>query len=358
MNWGDERYVRLYVRDTVNWVLLGWESQALFALIMRKLDRAGLLDLGSHGMRGLSALSGIPLDVIERAIKPLMADGTLELRGTTLVCPNFLEAQEASMTDVQRQKEHRAKVRDVARAKELGLLSEQSEPVTKRDETVTGCHELSQVVTPSLAVPSQPSRAVPICGTAEKAPPANVFGGELFLEQQAVTAIADRRKKPRAIPDTRHHLLIERLRQSFVELRDAELKITGRDTKALADLQRHEPSDDVVDRAWRRGLTHPDRFKRISNLHQLFEKWNDLLDAGPAPPTQGSPDRATGRTGVSGACQLAGCSGSAVGDAWGAKLCGRHLSACHEVLGSAEPGTEAKTVKSWVDQEQRNRGAA
>jgi hypothetical protein len=151
MRWEDERYVRVYTRDTTDWVALGWEAQALFLLALRKLDRAGILELGKSGRRGLAALVGMPIEVVERVLPVLTEDGCLALNGSTLVAPNFIEAQEAKQSDAQRKRESRAAARDLAAA-----------GVTNRDDSsrnVTGADEppplASVSVTPSCAVPSR-----------------------------------------------------------------------------------------------------------------------------------------------------------------------------------------------------------
>ena len=35
MRWEDERYVRIYTRDTPSWMLLSWDAQALFLQLLR-----------------------------------------------------------------------------------------------------------------------------------------------------------------------------------------------------------------------------------------------------------------------------------------------------------------------------------
>lgn len=182
MRWADERYIRVYTRDTAEWVALGWEAQALFVLALRKMDRAGILELGRAGTRGLAALVGMPIEVVDRALPVLLEDGCLVLSGTTLVAPNYIEAQESKQSDAQRQRESRARARDLAAVRghtvsrnvtppdatqevdEEHLMS-QSRNVTSGDagpgppsHGVTGRHTASHEVTPSLAVPS---RAVP-----------------------------------------------------------------------------------------------------------------------------------------------------------------------------------------------------
>lgn len=46
MNWSDERYVRLFTRDTVTWLRWSFETRAIFCLMLRKVDRSGVLETG------------------------------------------------------------------------------------------------------------------------------------------------------------------------------------------------------------------------------------------------------------------------------------------------------------------------
>lgn len=126
MRWADERYVRLYTRDTVGWKMLPWQGRALLPLILRKVDRAGILELGEDGVEGLSALLDMPMDVVQPGLEALLKRGVLTQSGVRLVVPNFLEAQEATSSGAQRQREHRAKARDLARA---GLREDERQPV-------------------------------------------------------------------------------------------------------------------------------------------------------------------------------------------------------------------------------------
>jgi hypothetical protein len=153
MRWEDERYVRVYTRDSADWLALGWEAQALFVLTLRKVDRAGILDFGRHGVRGLASVVAMPVEVVERALAILVEDGCVKVSGTRLVVPNFIEAQEAPSSDAQRKRESRGRARDLAAA--FGDTGSQS--VTSGHENgqkVTAGHTRSQPVTPSCAVPS------------------------------------------------------------------------------------------------------------------------------------------------------------------------------------------------------------
>lgn len=153
MDWANERYVRLYTRDSVSWTVMSWEARALLCLVLRKLDRAGVLELGRHGARGLAAIVGMPPDVTAAALDELLAEGTFELNGETLVMPNFLTAQEARISDAQRARDHREKRLSSSRQNRkddntgVTLCHTESRPVTAG-------HTPSHSVTPSLATPS------------------------------------------------------------------------------------------------------------------------------------------------------------------------------------------------------------
>ncbi len=159
VDWSNERYVRLYTRDSVTWSLLSWEAQALLCFLLRKVDRAGVMDLGGNEpARAAAAVVRMPLDVVERALPELTAAGVFEISETAMVMPNYIEAQEAKSSDKQRQSESRGRRRDRARA---------GADVTQRDtssQPVTRGHDVSHDVTPSLAKPSQ---AEPSCTERE-----------------------------------------------------------------------------------------------------------------------------------------------------------------------------------------------
>jgi hypothetical protein len=149
MDWENERYVRVYTRDTIDWVALGWEAQALFLLLIRKVDRSGVLEIGRHGARGVAGLIGMPSEVVERALAVLTTDGCVTIRDGLLLMPNFIEAQEAKQSDKQRQKESRDKRRKGA----------MSQTVTEPSQIVTERHGQSHAVTDGHTLSLQPSLA-------------------------------------------------------------------------------------------------------------------------------------------------------------------------------------------------------
>ena len=171
--WGDERYVRLYTRDTPDWLCLSFPAQGLFCLLLRKVSRAGVLELGKAGRRGVFIAVGHAHQaaMLDPALDELLADGCVEIAGDKLVIPNFLEAQEAEASDKARARKRREKVRDMARAGGVTEIETTPEPVTPQSRDVTARHATPEVrdgpVTPRDAVVTTrdetvtPSRAVP-----------------------------------------------------------------------------------------------------------------------------------------------------------------------------------------------------
>lgn len=140
MDWSDERFIKVYTRDTTNWLSLSWQARGLFVLILRKLNRAGAIDLGRMGAKGVAVHvdgSVASWPSIEPHLSELLADGCVVIEGATLMVPNFVEAQAATQSVAARKRTERERERD---------------GVTKRDITsqnVTVCHAESHGVTRS-----------------------------------------------------------------------------------------------------------------------------------------------------------------------------------------------------------------
>lgn len=162
MRWQDERYVRFYTRNTPEWCVLDWKARALFGLILREVDRAGILELGKLGLRAVAVAVRAPWEEIEKPLLDILADGMAVHRDDLrlLVVPNFIDAQEAPQSDKARKRAERERARDLAKAKSLTVTAP-SGIVTLPSGIVTDSHTPSREVTSGHSVPSVPSRAVP-----------------------------------------------------------------------------------------------------------------------------------------------------------------------------------------------------
>jgi len=200
MNFSDERYVRVYTRDTESWLMLSWQAQALFLLVLRKVDRAGVLQTRFQA-RGVAKFVNMPVDVVASALEELLGDGCVQECDSGYVIPNFITAQEAVQSDRFRQRESRARRRAAALGTDAEEAAE-SQNVTKchtgtrgvtsgharsdderasqnvtechtASQNVTECHTASQNVTKCHAVshavtPAVPSLAVPSLAKKEQ----------------------------------------------------------------------------------------------------------------------------------------------------------------------------------------------
>ena len=115
MRWADERWVKLYTRETLDWLAMPWEARALFHELLKTVDRAGMLALGKSGHMGLALAVHMPPAVVETALAALVSDGCVEANGPALVLRNFIEAQEARSTPAAKKRAERERARARAR---------------------------------------------------------------------------------------------------------------------------------------------------------------------------------------------------------------------------------------------------
>lgn len=158
MDFADERYVRVYTRDTPTMKLLRWEGRMVFFELLRKVDRAGVLDFGDEGVaEAVSAVTDIPLEYVTVGLQRILDRGCAVLKDHSLVIVKFLEAQETPQSDNQRKRESRAKRRDLAK-----------HGVTIRDVTKRDPHDLSRdtgVQPPNVTKPDGGATLPPAGGT-------------------------------------------------------------------------------------------------------------------------------------------------------------------------------------------------
>ena len=170
MRFEDERYVRVYTRDTTTWKLLPWNARCVLQALFRKVDRAGILELDGDPVESVAAVIEAPVDVVADGLPSLVQRGCVELRSEALVIPRFLEAQECKQSDPARKRAQRERDRAFAlgetASRHVTVGHAKGPTVTHRDEkshAVTRGHTRSHAVTPYCAVPTRtvPSLAVP-----------------------------------------------------------------------------------------------------------------------------------------------------------------------------------------------------
>lgn len=157
MNYADERYVRLFTRDTATWKSWSWEARSLFMMMLRKVDRAGVIDTGKlEKTHAIALICECPKEVVEKGLPELVESETVTIAATAVLMPKFIEAQEGKQTDAARQRESREKRAAVAASTRI------HEPVS---------HSLSQPVTDGHSSRAVPCRAEPSVPVEERPPP-------------------------------------------------------------------------------------------------------------------------------------------------------------------------------------------
>ena len=237
LEWSDERYVRLYTRDTSSWLLGPWEARAVLGPVLRKVDRAGTISLGDEGLEALAVVVLMPIEVVRVGMAWWLKRGTFELAGGTLVAVNFIEAQEAIASNAQRSREKRERARDRARAKgsDEGLDdTKRVAPDTKRVATDTSTPSAD---TPNRTVPSSPVGAGPAVPPEPNQEPAAAPLGDLgdspsWAVRQVFDHWAERQAKLTGAPLARLKLSEDRKRK--IRARLAE-KYSVEDLKKAID---------------------------------------------------------------------------------------------------------------------------
>jgi hypothetical protein len=234
----NERYVRVYTRDTVTWKRLGWDGQCILLQLLRKVDRAGTVELdGLEPWEAISLLTGAPEQVARAGTAKCLTVGTIVISKDRLVLPKFIEAQEALKSDKQRQRE--------SRERRAALTTPD---VTNRDSDITPCDETSQPVTAqpdssqpvtighSVLCSAVPSSAVPDPTDQEvspEAPPAK--GRKPKSKDQALealkTALSDEFAKakdsPPALTQSLGRKACDRIRE-FAKTQDVTVEVAAR----------------------------------------------------------------------------------------------------------------------------------
>lgn len=160
MDFTNERYVCLYVRDTTTWKRLPWQARLLLPNILRKCDRSGLLDLEGMTPAACVALHvDLPIDFLIEALPPLFrpmdpndpTTAILTLTPTAIFWPKFADGQDTAKSDKQRQRESRES--RALKAKSAAKPATQSDLFTVNS---------SRIVTDpvELGLPSIPSQKV------------------------------------------------------------------------------------------------------------------------------------------------------------------------------------------------------
>lgn len=190
MDYANEPYVRIYTRDDMGWKLLDWEAQCVELQLKRKVDRAGVLPLeDALPTEAVALQTGLPLEMVERGLATLIKRKRVHHRGDVLTIPNWIESQETSKSDKQRQKDSRDRRRALADALPENVTTRddrQSQNVTAPSRNVTDCHAVTDAVTDvtlTSAVLASASLAIAPQRVASQAAPNDRFASSFGADE-------------------------------------------------------------------------------------------------------------------------------------------------------------------------------
>ncbi len=178
MDWCNERYVRVYTRDTLTWKRLRWNGQCVLLQVLRRLDRAGRVALdGMEPWEAVVLLCDAPEDVAHEGMAACLDAGVLVKHDGDLVAPNYIEAQECSASDAERKRRQRD--RDKARAE------------AARSQNVTDGHKTGQKVTNGHAESHAVTDVTPCCATPCHATPNQLNSSPTKVDSAQVREVFD-----------------------------------------------------------------------------------------------------------------------------------------------------------------------
>lgn len=255
MDFSDEHYVKLFTRDTVTWRTWPWQARALFPLLMRAVDNAGIMRTGNRDVpRAVALMVDIPVDVVAPGLEALLADGTVEIAGAGLIITKFVDAQESRKTDAQKKRDQRERAKDRERS---------SQPIEIVKPPVTGSHPMSPDVTGGHPPSSALLIPVPVKAKVPEKKP----------------------RGPEKPADPRFGPLIGRLKATYFAVTGSAYVPSNADCGALRSLLARE-TDDEIDRRFRVGLKANQFETKCATFLQLLQRWNELaVERARAPPT-------------------------------------------------------------------------
>lgn len=115
-DWSEERWIKVYVRDSAPWLALDWRARGLYGLLQRVADRSGTIDLGRSGKRALAVLLRADEASLSGPLLELVEAGMVEEVDGGLRLPDHVAQQTARASDAARQRAKRERSRDVTQS--------------------------------------------------------------------------------------------------------------------------------------------------------------------------------------------------------------------------------------------------
>jgi len=168
MRWPDEVWIKLYTRDEPDWMAMSWQARGLFVLLMRAVDRAGILSLkGKQKLKAVAVTVRAQWMEIEAPLQELLDDGCVrysEIEGKLWI-PNFVDAQTSTMSDVGRKRKSRLEAVAGLNGSRHVTSGHETAPIVTNGhvggEIVTAGHD-SESVSPLFSSTSTVSSSSPV----------------------------------------------------------------------------------------------------------------------------------------------------------------------------------------------------
>lgn len=226
MKWQEERYVKLYVRDTAEFLAMSWQARCLLYELLRKVDPDGRMKVGDLGLQALAVAVRAPADEIAAPISELLKQGRLvhDEKAGEYVIPNFVAAQNASQSSAARKRRERGvgPTRPLFRGGAVGGRGA-SEPADGA-ATVTVNAEASDDVEPEpVTLGHVESRAVTRSHTGQDDVCASAVGEEAGGESGLDSTVAGNRGEMSG-PVTRSHAKSRPVTPSHDQIRSEEIR--------------------------------------------------------------------------------------------------------------------------------------
>lgn len=271
MRWGSELYVKLFKRDTAEWLAVSWQARGLFYELMRKADREGRIALGKMApAKALGVLLRADPRSLEAPLAELFEDGCVVNECGFLLLRNFVEAQTTPQTAAARKRNERE---SLAMSREVTTSHEMSQREEKRQD------ENRTEALPAAAPPPPRLAPEPLeLGIPATPPPSPKAKAERVNATASVVALK------RAASDERFGPWIGTLKRVFAEVRGADLAVNGRDGKRLKQFLVENPkaTESEAEVRWRRALSLGSRWPGCATVAHFCDRWNELAGDAPA----------------------------------------------------------------------------
>jgi hypothetical protein len=268
LEWDQERWVKVYVRDSGDFAMLSWDAKALLLMLWRKADPLGVV---RSAARCLPAFLGHRENAaqIEQGLADLEAIGAVEVRPDSLRLLEFVDAQSAVLCD---------RVRQAARRDRKAVSGN-----TLESQNVTESHAMSRDVTHGHAASrdvttrqdqtrqeesrsDQTPTVEPPALQPDPKPQADAIASAGFPESQPIGPQDAKAPKPTRKPDPIPNIALG----LFAELQAARKRcnpnIPNTDITAKG-------ATDEIQRCLRDGLT-------VDQLRHVIAIWEALVKAG------------------------------------------------------------------------------